>query len=121
MKIKKIDYDFSICKVTDYSQIDPEKEYCFIATTDEEKSLVCITDNVPNNIVECDNDWKAVRIEGTLDFSLVGIISQISTLLSENDIGIFTISTYNTDYILTKNKNFNKAIEVLSNAGYKIT
>ena len=120
MEIKKIDYCFSICKVKDYSEINFDSEYCFLGKTDEEYSLVCITENVPNNVIERDDNWKAFRIQGVLDFSLIGILSQISTLLAENQIGIFAISTYNTDYILTKIDDYNKALEVLSNAGYKI-
>lgn len=120
MKIRKINYDFSVCKVIDYSQVDFNCEYCFVGKTDEEKSLVCITDDVPDNTIECDNGWKAFRIEGTLDFSLIGILSKISALLAENEIGIFAISTYNTDYILTKAENYNKAVSVLSNAGYQV-
>ena len=55
-----------------------------------------------------------------LDFSLVGILSEISILLAENDIGIFAISTFNTDYILTKSENFERALNILSNSGYQI-
>lgn len=55
-----------------------------------------------------------------MDFSLVGILAKISTLLSEGGIGIFAISTYNTDYVLTKKGNFEKAMEILSKAGYTI-
>ncbi|MBP3359345.1 MAG: ACT domain-containing protein [Clostridia bacterium] len=88
--------------------------------TDEEKSLVCLTEDVPNNVTECDNGWKAFRIQGVLDFSLIGILSKIATLLAENNIGIFAVSTYNTDYILTKRENFERAISVLKNAGYTI-
>ncbi len=120
MEIKRIDYDFSVCKVTDYSQIDLEKEFCFTGRTDEEKSLVCITDDVPENVLECDDGWKAFRLQGILDFSLIGILSQLSTLLAENKIGIFTISTYNTDYVLTKKENFDRAIDVLKRAGYEV-
>ena len=120
MEIKRLDYDFSICKVTDYSQVDIESKFCFTGITDEEKSLVCITDYVPDNAVECANGWKAFRIQGFLDFSLIGILSEISTLLAENKIGIFAISTYNTDYIFTKKENFEKAVYVLSNAGYQV-
>jgi hypothetical protein len=82
--------------------------------------LVCTTENVPNNVIERDDNWNAFRIQGVLDFSLIGILSQISTLLAENQIGIFAISTYNTDYILTKKDNYNKALKVLSDAGYEI-
>ena len=81
--------------------------------TDEEKSLVCLTEDVPDNTIEREDGWKAFRIEGILDFSLIGILSQISALLAENEIGIFAISTYNTDYILVKEKNYLKAKELL--------
>ena len=120
MEIQKIEYEFSICKVIDYSQVDFHSEYCFIGKTDEEKSLVCITDDVPNNTLKCDNGWKAFRIQGTLDFSLIGILTKISTLLAENGIGIFAISTYNTDYVLTKKENYDKALNVLAKADYHI-
>lgn len=124
MEIKRIDHDFSVCKVKDFSDIIfqsvMEREYCFIGKTDEENSLVCITENVPENVTERDDGWKAFRIQGVLDFSLIGILSQISTLLAEQKIGIFAVSTYNTDYILTKAENFQKALEVLEKAGYKL-
>lgn len=120
MKIKRIDHDFSVCKVPDYSQVDMEGEYCFIGKTDEEKSLVCITDRVPENVSERDDGWRAFRIQGMLDFSLIGILSKISTLLADNQIGIFAVSTFNTDYILIKKENFEKAMAVLSDAGYQI-
>lgn len=120
MVIKRINHDFSVCKVPDYSQVDMESEYCFIGKTDEERSLVCITDCVPVNAIERDDGWKAFRIQGTLDFSLIGILSKISTILADHEIGIFAISTYNTDYILTKKENFEKAITVLSHAGYEV-
>ena len=120
MEIKRIDQDFSVCKVTDYSQVDIESEYCFIGKTDEEKSLVCITDCVPENVSERDDGWRAFRIQGILDFSLIGILAKISTLLAENQIGLFVVSTYNTDYILLKKENFERAMAVLSDAGYQI-
>ena len=120
MELKKIDYNVSVCRVNDYSQTDFDSEYCFIGKTDEEKSLVCLTDNVPSNATVCDNGWKAFRIQGILDFSLIGILSRISTLLADNKIGIFAISTYNTDYILVKQENYDKALDILLKAGYKI-
>ena len=58
------------------------------------------------------------RIQGVLDFSLVGILAGISKILAENEIGIFAVSTYNTDYILTKRIHYEKALRVLTEAGY---
>lgn len=121
MELRIIDQDFSICKIADLSEIDFSDKFCFIGKTEEELSLVCSTNLVPKNIIECDNGWKAFRIQGVLDFSLIGILSKISTLLAENEIGIFAVSTYNTDYILTKEENFEKAIRILENNGYDIS
>ena len=63
---------------------------------------------------------KCFRIIGKLDFSLIGILARISKILAESGIGIFAISTYNTDYILTKEENFKKALTVLKNEGYEV-
>ena len=119
-EIKKIDYDFSICKVADFSKVNLDSKYYFIGNTDEEKSIVCISEDVPENIIVCDDGWKAFRIQAVLDFSLIGILSKISTLLANNKIGIFAISTYNTDYILVKKENYNKALGIMSEEGYEI-
>lgn len=68
MEIKKINHDFSVCKVKDYSLVNLDAQYCFIEKTDEENSLVCMTENVPSNTVERDDGWRAFRIQGILDF-----------------------------------------------------
>ena len=120
MKMKVIDAEFSVCKVEDYTKIDLNEEFVFTGHTDEELSLVCPTALVPDNTTERNDGWKAFRIEGVLDFSLIGILSRISGVLADNDIGIFAVSTFNTDYILTKKGDFSKAIEVLEQAGYTI-
>lgn len=120
MKLKVINKDFSICQIKDLSEVDFSDEFCFIGKTDEEISLVCDTNNLPSNILSRDDNWKAFRIEGVLDFSLIGILSKISSLLAENNIGIFVISTYNTDYILIKKENFSKAINLLQDNDYQI-
>lgn len=120
MEIKRLEHEFSVCKVKDYSMVDFANEFVFVGKTEEEHSLVCISGRVPENVTQCDDGWKAFRIQGILDFSLIGILSKISTLLAENGIGIFAISTYNTDYILTKKEHFEKALDVLSAAGYSV-
>ena len=70
--------------------------------------------------VERDDGWRGFRITGQLDFSLIGILAGISKVLAANEIGIFAISTYNTDYVLTKEENFRKALDALRGAGYEI-
>lgn len=62
----------------------------------------------------------AFRIVGQLDFSLIGILARITKVLANNEIGVFAISTYDTDYVLTKAENYTNAIKVLQNAGYQM-
>lgn len=120
MELKRIKHDFSVCKVADYSQTDLNAPYCFTGRTDEENSLVCITQNIPPNATHRDDGWKAFRIQGELDFSLIGVLSRISGILAGSGIGIFVLSTFNTDYVLTKAENYERALSVLSKEGYTI-
>ena len=120
MVLKKLPYNFSVCKVSDASGIDLKGEFVFVGKTDEELSLVCRTEDVPKNTTDRDDGLKAFRIEGVLDFALIGILSKISGILAENKIGIFAVSTYNTDYILVKEENFERAMEALKKAGYEV-
>lgn len=120
MNIKRINKDFSICKLKDLSEIEFNDEFYFIGKTDKEISLVCLTESVPKNILEKEESWKGFRIEGILEFSLVGILSKISRILADSKIGIFAVSTYNTDYIFVKKHDFDKAILLLKENGYKV-
>ncbi len=120
MTIKIIPHNFTICKVTDYSMTDFSAEYCFIGKTDGENSLVCITSDTPPNTEKREDGWHGFRIEGELDFSLIGILSRISSVLAENGIAIFAMSTYNTDYIFVKEADFEKSLKVLRDTNYSI-
>ena len=120
MELRKLDQDFSVCKVEDYSLVDLGAEYSFIGKTDEENSLVCSTSDVPPNVIERDDGWKGFRIQGVLDFSLIGILAGVAEILAENGISIFAISTYNTDYVLMKKESYQKALDILGRTGYEI-
>lgn len=120
MVLKKLPYKLTVCKVADIKEIDLNTEFYFIGRTDEEISLVCKTEDTPAATTERDDGWRGFRIEGVLDFSLIGILSKLSGILAENKIGIFAVSTFNTDYILVKGENFERAMTVLADAGYTV-
>ncbi|MFR0823136.1 MAG: ACT domain-containing protein [Clostridia bacterium] len=93
------------------------QEWYSITKTNEELSIVVDESfEIQSNIVEY--NWKAIKVVGTLDFSLIGILSKISTILAQAEISIFALSTYNTDYILLKSDKLEKAIKVLKESGY---
>ena len=94
--------------------------FFIVSKTDKEVSLVCLTKDVPERTVEQSDGWRGFRTKGILDFSLVGILSKLSAILAENKIGIFSVSTFNTDYILVKAENFERAMEAVSSSGYEV-
>lgn len=120
LKLERLPYELTVCKLPLDATPDLTKPFYFIGKTDEELSLVCRTQDTPENTLEREDNWKAFRIQGTLDFSLTGILSAISKVLADNQIGIFAVSTYNTDYVLVKQDQFENALSLLEKAGYKI-
>lgn len=121
MELKILDNKLKVVKL-EPNEIVPEivykQEFYSITKTDEELSIVVDEDvNILSNVVEY--NWKAIKIVGTLDFSLIGILSKISTILAQVEISIYAISTYNTDYILVKDDKLEKTTKVLEQNGYK--
>lgn len=82
-------------------------------------TIICPEKFVPKNAVS-ELGWRALKVLGILDFSLVGILAEITSVLANAGISIFAISTYQTDYILLKKENISKAIVALQEADYKV-
>ncbi len=122
MELKLLDDKYKVIKLKPNENIPVEllsKERVYsITRTDEELSIV-VRDNVDIESDVVEENWKIIKIIGTLDFSLIGILSKISTILANVNISIFAISTYNTDYILVKEDKINQAIKVLEENNYK--
>ena len=92
--------------------------YSVTKTKDEISVVGPQTDKTINSI--CNRDWRVLKIAGPLDFSLIGIIADVSITLKNKNIPLFIISTYDTDYILIKQKDLNKGIKALEEKGHKI-
>ncbi len=120
MVLERLPYSLTVCKVAHVGDLALEAGFFFVGKTDREISLVCETEDVPAGAVERVDGWKAFRVCGTLDFSLVGILSELSGILASNGIGLFAVSTYDTEYILVREVDFDRASGVLSDAGHEI-
>jgi len=122
LTMKLIKEKYGVCRINP-NELIPEwaqnSDFFSITKTCDELSIVCSQDAIPNDI-KCEKDWKILKIEGPLDFSLVGILASISTILAQKGISIFAISTYDTDYIFVKNKDIDNAIESLIKERYEI-
>ncbi|MCR4903249.1 MAG: ACT domain-containing protein [Butyrivibrio sp.] len=120
MRLKKLDDKLTVCKIEDISGIDFNNDILCLSKTKDEISLVCKTELIPDNVSEREDGFKAFKIDGKLDFSLIGILAPIAKILADNTIGIFVVSTFDTDYILVKEDKFERALDLLSGAGYQI-
>ena len=95
----------------------PSEGFWSITRTQDELSLVCPSNCVPDACERREDGWRAFRVKGTLDFSLVGILAGIASVLAEAGISIFALSTYDTDYVLVKAESFARALEALKKNG----
>ena len=120
IRLKRLPWALTVCKAASTADIDLNAGFYFIGRTDEELSLVCRTEDAPDNATARDDGWRGFRVQGTLDFGLVGILAGLSTVLAESGVGIFAVSTYDTDYILVKAEDWDRAAEALSRAGYAV-
>lgn len=120
VKLDLLPQAFTVCQVPDFSEVSLETDFCFPQKTDRERSLVCPTDQVPVRVLARKDGWRALRIEGTLDFSLVGILAGISAVLTDAGISLFALSTYDTDYVLVQEKDLENALQVLKKAGHEV-
>ncbi|PFC74467.1 amino acid-binding protein [Bacillus cereus] len=122
MNLTILDTTFSVIKLPKTEEVPSwasKGELFSITRTNEELSIVCASSNVPDNILkDVEHDWNCIKVEGMLDFGLTGILSSLANPLADNNISIFAISTFNTDYLLVKLHYIEKAKSVLENAGH---
>ena len=86
-----------------------------IMKTSDELSIVCETSRIPTaeTYLEIESGFRAIKVEGPLDFALTGILSSLIRPLAEHEISIFALSTYDTDYILVKEVTLERTVELL--------
>jgi hypothetical protein len=97
----------------------PAEPFFSITGTADELSVVCPAEAVPTEI-QADRDWRCFKLQGPFPFSLTGILNSITVPLADGNVGIFAISTYDTDYVLVKEDNLQQALSILTNAGHTI-
>lgn len=120
MKLWTVPETFAVCKVSSLAHVDWTQTFTFVAKTDEELSVVCPMQAIPENATDVEADWRCLKVLGPLDFSLVGIVSRLTDLLAKAAISVFVVSTFDTDYLLVKAATFDAAKAVLQAGEYEI-
>lgn len=103
------------------SLTDKNSFFSFTKTTDE-LSVVCSESSIVGiEDITCEKGWKALKVAGPLDFGLIGILANLSSILANANISIFVISTYDTDYLLIKDVHLTQAINCLEAEGHHVS
>lgn len=113
---------YAICKLRPEDEA-PEwaerGEFWSVTKTSEELSVVCAEAGIPET-VKSNKGWRCLKVHGPLDFSLTGILVSLARPLAEAGISIFALSTYDTDYLLVKETDLDRALAVLTQGGHEI-
>jgi hypothetical protein len=96
--------------------------FCVVRTRDE-LSIVCGEDvcgegRMPDG-APVERGWLALKLEGPFPFSMTGVLTSFLQPLAEAQIPIFAISTFDTDYVLIKRENLERAVAALGAAGHE--
>ena len=113
---------FAICQLKESAPVPDwarAGDFFSITRTNDELSIVCLQTNVPEGTTG-DKGWRCLKVQGPFDFSAVGIVASLAEPLARAGISIFVVSTYNTDYLLVKEGNLEKAVAVLSEQGHTV-
>lgn len=90
-----------------------------VTRTADELSVVCADEYIPPD-VQAEPDWRCLRVAGTLDFALVGVLAALVQPLAAAGVSVFVVSTFDTDYLMVKGPEFGRTVEVLRNAGHAV-
>jgi hypothetical protein len=118
-----VDGDFAVCRLDSASPIPPwatAGDFFSVTRTADELSIVCRQAFVPDN-ARCERGWRCLRVAGTMDFSLVGVLAALVTPLADAGIGIFAFSTFDTDYLLVKDQDLMAAVDALRQRGHSVS
>ncbi len=122
MEIEILAGEYAVCQIPKGQSMAPPKDrggFWSVTETDEEVSLICRVDRIPETLQK-ETGWCVTRIRGVLDFSLVGVLLKVIQPLADRGISIFTVSTYNTDYILLKEECLEEAVQAWNEQGYHV-
>jgi hypothetical protein len=93
--------------------------YFSVTRTADELSIVTRQEAPPYGVLS-EPDWRCLKLEGQFDFALTGILASLATPLADAGVGIFVMSTYNTDYVMVKQADLTQAIAALQAAGHTV-
>ena len=122
MKLTLLAEHYAVCRLPADASVPVIASPAFLSITwtADELSFVCLESAVPESATHCEAGWRILKVAGPLDFSLVGILASIVQPLANAGVSIFTISTFDTDYVLIPEQSLAAATQALESDGHYI-
>ncbi len=113
---------YGVCRLTADAKIPAwafDGPFTSITRTPDELSLVCSEATLPSE-VRCETGWRILRLEGPFAFDQIGVLLGVLAPLAQAGVSVFTLSTFDTDYVLVKEALLSRACAALIEAGHRL-
>jgi uncharacterized protein len=120
MNLEYLPQTFTVCKIAEPAAVNLTAPFSFLSRTDTEVSLVCPSEKAPAQTLAREDGWRALRVQGAMAFTLVGVLSELTGLLARHEIPVFAVSTFDTDYLFVKAEHWARTLDVLRNGGHTV-
>lgn len=127
LKLTLLKEKYAVCRLNRNERIPAwayKGDLFSITRTNDELSILCLQENIESEDLDedilCEKEWRIFKVEGPLDFSLVGILANLSCIMKEAEVSIFALSTYDTDYIMVKDDKAEAALKALKEYGHEV-
>jgi hypothetical protein len=124
MNLEAIEVRLAVCRLDADSDVPPwverSRAFTSVTRTTDELSVICAFDDVPEG-VPMEGPWRALRVRGPIVMTLIGVVASLAGALADAGISIFAVSTFDTDYILVHEPDFEAAVDALTRAGHVVS
>jgi hypothetical protein len=123
LKLSPLPETFAICRLEADAMIPRWAGtglFFSITRTSDELSVICAEANVPSGVL-CNRGWRCLKVDGPLEFNAIGVVASLAQPLAAAGVSIFVVSSYDTDYLLVKRENYERAVGILSESGHQVS
>lgn len=122
LRLLVLEDTFAVCRLSSNASVPPWATaggFFSISRTAEELSVVCRQDAIPEGVLS-ERGWRCLRVEGTIPFSVIGVLASLTGPLAEAGVSVFAVSTFDTDYLLVKEAHWDKTVAALRRHGHEV-
>ena len=122
LRLSVLEHRLAVCRLQPRAEIPTwasGASFSCVTRTAGELSVICPEERIPAG-TPCERGWRALELEGPLEFGLTGVLASLAVPLAESEVGILAIATYETDYVLVRESQLDLAAQTLRERGHEV-